>query len=428
MVETLELQSVLSALWQQLAGNPANRARVIASVLVHHADSTTKKIFADLISRDTPPCPARSEALALLVPKQPVLHIQLKIESPSPAPHTLRVEPEIGRLAIALHWAAHYRLWIIARDLTRRATGSGKITRNELLAELDRLRISYTRRHFNRLLTQGNTVFWQSFEDVLYLRSLPKVAQAVVRAAEQRHLAIDTNRPGVRDVYLTVSGSLEAFEAQLYSGWIASRSIDRDITIARETQAQLFGRTEQTIRRWEDVRLQSIVTKQSNFAQCPDVERYFPYLPDHAQAYVARIEHKGKIHDVVRLYWQLPNSYHSLVKLHPCRGQAAKVRRAVNSETPASLKRGGNYRLYFTPDQLKSRFHSLKFRMGLAGDVFKPVYVFLGQHRHTHRRIFEVTNSGFIFTDASERIAAVQERAYFRRQAAKFRQSMHVEV
>jgi hypothetical protein len=122
---------------------------------------------------------------------------------------------------------------------------------------------------------------------------------------------------------------------------------------------------------------------------------------------------------VVRVYWQLPNTYHALIETHPHKGQAARVRKAVNGNAPASKKQGGQHRLYFTPDQLKRRFRSLKFRMGLAGDVNKPVYVFLGEHRHTQRRMFEVNNSGFVFTSASERAAPQVEAALFARQQAK---------
>lgn len=422
-METLELQSTLSALWQQLGSNPANRALVIARLLLNHADPTTKKIFADLIERGTPPSPSRTEALELLFPKTVLSHIH-QVSTPVVSRASslkLRVEPEIGRLAISLHMAAVYRMWIVGRDLTRRATGSGKITKQALLAEFDVLGIVYTRRHFNRLLKQGAGLFWTVYQDSIYLRSAPHVAQAVFGEAENQHIETDTNLPGVRDVYLDVSGSLEAWEARLYAGWIAYRGYTHDITISRIAVSRLFGRTQETIRHWEATRLQGVIQKQSNFAQCPDAERYFEYLPDHAQAYVARIVHKNAIKDVVRLFWQLPNTYHALIEIHPHKGQAAKVRQAVKSESPASEKRGGNYRLYFTPEQLKRRFRSLKFRMGQSGDVNKPVYVFVGQHRYTHRRIFEVTNSGFLFTSASERVAAVQERGFFAHQTVKFK-------
>lgn len=421
-MEILELQSTLSALWQQLGGNPANRAMVVARLLVNHADPTTKKIFTNLIECGTPPSPARTEALGLLFPQNVLSHIHAVSTPVTPRASSLklRVEPEIGRLTVALHMAAVYRMWIVGRDLTRRATGSGKITKHDLLTEFDELGIVYTRRHFNRLLKQGAGLFWTVYQESIYLHSLPRVAKAVLGEAENRYIATDTNLPGVRDVYLDVSGSLEAWEARLYAGWIAYRGYTHDITISREAISRLFGRTQETVRHWESTRLQGVIQKQFNFAQCPDTERYFDYIPDHAQAYVTRIVHKGAVKDVVRLFWQLPNTYHALIEIHSHKGQAAKVRQAVKSESPASEKRGGNYRLYFTPEQLKRRFRSLKFRMGLAGDVNKPVYVFVGQHRYTHRRIFEITNSGFLFTSASERVQAVQERAFFAQQTTKF--------
>jgi hypothetical protein len=422
VVETSQLQSVLSALWQQLGSNPANRALVIARLLVNHADPPTQKHYVDLIERSTPPCQERNAALALITPKQPLSHIHEPPEVVSPCVISLklRAEPEIGRLTIGLYRAAEYRVWIIGRDLTRRDTGSGKINKTALLTALDQLGIVYTRRHFNRLLKQGDGLFWVVYQQTIYLRSAPHVAQAVFAAAENRGLATETNLPGVRDVYVDMSGSLEAWEAQLYAGWIAYRGYTHDLPISRATLSRLFHRTRQTIQRWENQRLHGIVTKQPNYAQCPDIERYYDYIPDHAQAYVARIVFKNRIQDIVRLFWQLPNTYHSLIDTHPYKGQAARVRKAVNGEPPVSKKRDGHYRRYFTPEQLKCRHRSLKFRMGRSGDVNQPVYVFLGQHRVTQKRMFEVTNSGFYFTSASERVAPQVEHAFFARQEAKF--------
>jgi hypothetical protein len=421
VVETSQLLALLPDLWRQLERNPANRALVFARLLDNHADEPIKNIYADLIERSTPPCQELRDALALIFPKKPFSHIH----EPSPPPPCavslkLRAEPEIGRLTIGLYQAAEYRIWIVGRHLTREATGSGKITKTALLSALDQLGIVYTRRHFNRLLKQGDGLFWVVYYQNIYLRSAPNVARAVFRAAENRKLATETNAPGVRDVYLDVSGSLEQWESQLYAGWIAYRGYSRDLPISRAKLSHLFGRTRQTIQRWEDTRLQGVVTKQPNFAQCPDIERYYDYIPDHAQAYVARIVFQNRVQDVIRLFWQLPNTYHSLIDTHPYKGRAAKVRKAVNGEPPVSRKRDGHYRVFFTEEQLKRRHASLKFRMGRLGDVFRPVYVYRGQHRASQKRIYEMTNSGFWVTSASERVASHIELAFFDRQKAKF--------
>lgn len=413
MVELATLTSELNSLWHELAGNPHNRASVIARILKHHADQATTQLFTDLISRQTPAGQARDEALKLLASPSLFSHIHV-VERVEKTP--LRVDAELGRLSIALSCAAAFRLWIVGRDITRHEKGSGIITKQALKARISALGVSYTTRHYNRLLTQGTGVFWHLQGDTIYLRSIVKVACDLVAQALEKGVATEGNQPGTREVYLDASGTLEQWEAMLYAGWVAYRSYNHDITIARETCSQLFNRHENTIRRWEAHRLAQIITKRTNYAQCPDQEHYYPYLPDHAQAYVARVRYKNHIHDKIRLRWQLPNTYHALISHHKKRGQSGRVRRAVNAGYPASEKRGGHFPHYLpTTEKLKRLYRSLKFRMGLLGDVDKPVYVYIGEHCRTGQGIFEITNTGFLFTHPNERVSSQREQEVLQR-------------
>ena len=174
----------------------------------------------------------------------------------------------IFRLAISLSCAAEFRLWIVGRDITRCANGSGIISKKALKARLKALGVSYTPRHFNRLLAHGARLFWHRTAHTIYLRSIINVARDLVQASP-----IHDNFPGVRDVYLDVSGTLEEWEAMLYAGWIAHRSYSSDITIARETQAVLFNRHENTIRRWEQTHLAEVISKHINYAHASDLDR-----------------------------------------------------------------------------------------------------------------------------------------------------------
>jgi len=402
-VETSQLRSELLALWRELAVNPRNRALAVAYILKHRDEPATRQLFVELITRQTPPSQERDEALRLLTPSTLFSHIQM-VDKPKTT--SLRVDAELGRLAIAQSWAAEFRLWIVGRDITRNNGGSGVVSKTALKDRLRALGVSYVPRHYNRLLAQGSGVFWHLNGSQIYLRSIVNVARDLVEASP----TLD-NLPGVREVYVDVSGSLEQWEAMLYAGWMAYRGYTRDVTIARETLAQLFHRHENTFLRWEETHLSLIISKRTNYAQCPDVEHYFPYLPDHAQAYVAKTYYKNRVREEIRLRWQLPNSYHAAITYHERRGQAANVRKALNAKYPAYTKRGGHCLRYLPSfEKLKRLYRSIKFRKGLLGDVRKPVYVYRGEHRRTKHGIFEITNTGFLFTHPNERAAPKREQ------------------
>ena len=411
-MQSAEFLTELQHLWHALAANPRNRAPVIARLLVNHApdDAAAIQRYVDLISQATPPSNERDDALRLLKPNPILAHIQI-VEKPE---RLLRVDPEIGRLCIALDCAAELRLWVVGRELSRQAGGSGVISRKALRNRLAASGVRCTPRHFNRLLAQGAGYFWRLEGKQIYLRAGIKLAPDLVMQALEKGIALGGNLPGVREVYLDVSGTIEGWEAMVYAGWLAHRGYKHDPTIARATLSQLFNRHPNTMRRWEADRLAAIVSKRHNFAQCADPERYFPFLPSYSQAYVAHIRFKGQVRQEVRLRWQLPNTYHSEINAHVHRGQASKIRRAVNAVFPAPEKRGGPLPLYLpTPEKLKRLYRSLKFRLGLLGDVNRPVYLYLGDHCRTGQGMFEITNTGFWFTHPNERASMIDEYVYF---------------
>lgn len=321
---------------------------------------------------------------------------------------TFRADPELTRLAIALNDASLMRLWIISRDVTRRSKGSGKVAKSALRAVLRRLNIAYSKSHFYRLLNAGNGFYWDISGSFLYIKSYQRVATRLSLLAEQKDpYLVATNRPGVADVYVNVLGTLEQFEANCYSSWLYYRDHPQ---ISREQLSILFSRTAETIRRWEEKRLAQTVTKRSNYAQCGNVNDY-PYpIPIYANAYVAKV---GK-QRVMRLRWQLPNTYFTRgIKQHRHRGQSSKVRRFVNHELqqPANLWRGGLLRckLYFDSS---SRLKSYLEKHGGVG------YLWLDENRHGHG-VFEVTTSGITETHAHERDSFPAERDFIQREGLK---------
>ena len=307
----------------------------------------------------------------------------------------IRVEPELGRAAIALNLAAVYRVYVIAREMTRSGDGSGKAAKKALKEQLRAYGLSYSREHLSRLLKAGEGLFWNRSRSDLYLYKPARVATAMA-AIDPSVFA--TNKPGVRDMLLSLTGSLEAWEATLYAAWLAYRG---NPTLARETLATLFGRSADTLRQWETQHLVQTVTVRTNYTQCPhpneETDRYLEHIPAHSQAYRGALRFQGQWRAVTRLYWQTCNTYqvHGL-RQHPRKGQAGKVRKAINNvlDQPANERRGGSLRSrrYFdTPEGLKRQVD----RYGGA------YYLWRGENRRGWG-IFELNGTGFWVTYPDE--------------------------
>ena len=204
---------------------------------------------------------------------------------------------------------------------------------------------------------------------------------------------------------MPVSGSLEAWEAQLYAAWLAYRN---NPTISRSQLSDLFGRDATVLRRWEQTRLAGQLTVRHNYAQCPDHQAFYDHIPSHATSYVAWVRWEGKPQRVARVRWQLPNTYLvGAIKQHHKKGQAAKVRRRVNGVTetmPADERRGGWHRLYFDQAATLRRFVR-------KHPEAEARYVWRGENRCRHG-IFEINASGFPLTHALERATPRDERAF----------------
>lgn len=431
-----QLKAQIKDYWHGLAGNPANRALVVARIAVNHGDADLITWVYQLIERNTTDARARTEALHLLKPPAAAYpNIQIVEEAP-PTPEAIqlptltitpmkslgvRVEPDLGRLAIALRLASLFRLWVVGRDLVRRGNGSGQVEKACLKQALANCDITYSKGHFNRLLKQGVGLFWDIDANCrrLFLRAPKHVAGQLTRRALAADPAlIDRDPPGVRDVYLSPTGSHEQWEAMVYAGWMADRN---NPTIARQTLERLFGRDQDTLRRWERQRLAETLTIRKNYAQLADVQgELYPLIPEHAQSYVANVREQGKVIEQVRVYWRLPNTYLIQgIHQHPHKGQASKVRKVVNAEfdqfsteqsaenMPADVMRGGlpRFKLYFG-DAKAVRRHVRKY------DGFG--YVWRGLNRHGHG-IFEPCRNGYVFTYAKERASGRREKAHLNR-------------
>jgi hypothetical protein len=307
----------------------------------------------------------------------------------------IRVEPELGRAAIVLKLAGLFRLYVVAREMTRRGDGSGRVNKKALREELRGYGVTYSREHFSRLLRAGEGLFWNRSRQDLYLYKPARVAAAMA-ARDPR--VFDSNKPGVHDMYISPRGSHEAWEAALYAAWLAHRN---NPTIARETLETLFGRSADTLRQWEGQHLGGQLKLRRNYTQCPhpnvEGDRYFKYIPAHSQAYRGYVRFQGQWREVRRLYWQTCNSYQVRgIRQHPRRGQAGKVRKAINTvlNQPANARRGGSLRFkrYFeTPEGLKRQ-----------ADKYGGAYYLWCGENHKGHGIFELNSTGFRQTQVNE--------------------------
>ena len=214
----------------------------------------------------------------------------------------------------------------------------------------------------------------------------------ILALARDQGVVVGYNRPGAQEQCIDVSGSLERWEARLYAAWVAHRDSKGGLSISRACQAALFGRSEKTIRQWEKRHLAGTVNKRSDYEQHPDDQRTVDELyelrnviPEHAEGYTVTTA-QGR---AARRFWQRPNTYTSSIRAHGHRGQARKVRKAVNDAMSAETD-GGPWRSNYTVQAHAKRVKSYKFRSGQAGAIDQPVHVYLGEDRRCGVGVWEL--------------------------------------
>ena len=378
--------------------NPDVRVEMLLRLVVNHGQDEAEVLALALAEVERTRCSPhfRRKALAQLQTRQTRPWRTVPDHGVgSQKAEAIRVEPELGRAAIALNRAAEYRLYVIAREITRAGDGSGKTAKKALNQQLRAYGLRYSREHLSRLLKAGEGLFWNRSYKQLYIRN---PARVVASMTELDPSVFASNRPGIRDMYLSPAGSLEAWEATLYAGWLAHRE---NPTIARETLEQLFNRSADTLRLWEQKHVSEQITVRANYTQCPhpnlEDDRYLDLIPAHSQAYRGYVQFQGQWTEVIRLYWRTCNTYQVKgIRQHHRKGQASKVRKSINDvlDQPANERRGGSLRSrrYFdTPEGLKRQVNKY-------GGVY---YLWRGENRKGHG-IFELNGTGFQVTYGDE--------------------------
>lgn len=377
----------------------AERAKVALRALtaaVSNPDPAQRQKLLDFILDDTvftdPAVNAEAQRLMGIEPDA--------IEAETGLP-TARADAETVRLAVALKLDTQARLWLICRRIaTERHHGDDWLLLNELETFLPDAGIEYHKKHFHALLRAGNDIFWRYRPDSekLFFIGARKVAVTLAEMAAEADPDLLTNLPGTRDVYLPLSGSIEEFRAMALAGWIASRELTTPIATA--TLAQLFGRTERTIRRWRKNRLEGALEAIPAYAQATAPEQ----LPGHEYHYATN---DGD----VRYRRRLPNAYSSKIEKHAHKGQARKVRAAVqksNVVQPVIFCADGQSRerLYWTDSKRLQR--AIRRYCLMDGR-----YLQAGFDRNGHL-IFDFTQDGHQRTTASERASWREERQVLR--------------
>lgn len=426
-VQNEHIQATLNVLWQSDPA-PAFLAAVLAKY--SRTEPSLRPLVNELITQldeydrgfvqsrlAAPPNTNRPDASAETEP--PAWYIEWVAVN---TPVEVRVDPEQGRLAMALKKTGEYLVWAIARHYHGQP---GWVERQTLYESLQTARVGISRRHYNRLLKQGEGVFWGLASDGrVWLRSYIKVSRHLTRLA--REIApelVTTNIPGVRDVYLKVSGSVGDFKTQVYAGWLTYR---QDPKIARDTLCTLFACTKDTLRNWEK-RLGStieIITNWSQSAVNPlEDDTIVDYLPDHAYAYVTR---RGQI----RLRWRQPNRYKTRnIREHHCKGQSRKARFAsavaawyqpveicahkAPDKIPFDRSHRVSKRYFSTVDELRRLLKRLEKQDVPGITPATPRYVYRGQDHNDHG-IYELSLDGEVCTTAWERMPLKAEYMWWK--------------
>lgn len=220
---------------------------------------------------------------------------------------TIATHPELNRIAIKQGIDAECLLWAVLRDAVANKGLSSKFTREEAYSLCLEVGLSWTRRHFNRILDQGNYLFWTIGTTKIYMRSFKKVYN---RLADQSAAAIASSQW----VMIKPQKSALLRRAEFYWSWFAVRG---EQTIARDTLRDLFGLSHDQQRAYERELGKRLVVK-SNYCHI-DFDLYgndIKNIPTYAFNFIQERFQDDKVETVNVLAYQLPNTYISSKSEH----------------------------------------------------------------------------------------------------------------
>lgn len=212
----------------------------------------------------------------------------------------IATHPELNRIAIKRQIDGEYLLWSVLRQMVAERGLSSHFERNDVYALALEVGLSWTRRHFNRILQRGNYLFWTVGQSVLYLRSFKRVYN---RLADENAARI----PSSQFVMIKPQKSALERRAEFYWSWFVVRG---EQTIARDTLRDLFGLSHDQQRSYEKLLGRRLLIK-TNYCHV-DSDLYkndLKYIPGHAFNFIQERFQDNKVELINVLAYQLPNTF-----------------------------------------------------------------------------------------------------------------------
>ena len=282
------------------------------------------------------------------------------------------VDPELGRLAVYRRELSEYRVWCYAKKFS---DGSGKVNRKAFYDYLHGLGIIASKRTFDDILLRGNHLYWKARKHNIYLTGWGKLSKKLTRWAEKFHPeSVTSNRPGMRRVWLDLTGKLQTCHASIYHAWFAVRAGDDGyLDISRAALVDLWGRSVRCLIQWERVagiKIKERYAESYNINSCMIPPYAYLCVDKNGQEFAS---------------WQLPNRFIiPSVNVHQHNGQRRKVRRLVNASVdtskPAIEKAGGRHRV--------QRVGRLYFTGKMTKKGYKSAHKQIDEHLRKHQDIF----------------------------------------
>jgi len=258
---------------------------------------------------------------------------------------------------------------LLIRMVAQTLSDDRMTTEGALRNECERRGICYGNKHWARLMEAGQGNYWDLLPDGrLFYVGYKRISVRLTQNTD--HPALD--KPGGKRVWIPVSRRIarklghadytaETWRALLMCAFIATKGADW--IVSNHTLANISGAGIRTIQRWKrQLRRAGLLSHKQVEAQTDELDP--ERIPDRATSYVAlEVDYRGK-RKATHWRWQLPNAYTAKLVVHAHKGQARKVRGAVNTaireiaSDPPNSSDGGSMieRRYFDDAAAQARY------------------------------------------------------------------------
>ena len=254
---------------------------------------------------------------------------------------TIATHPELNRIAVKQGIDAQYLLWAVLRQVVADSGLSSHFTREQVYSLALEVGLSWTRRHFNRVLDQGNYLFWTVGATKIYVRSFKRVYN---RLADETAAGI----PSALWVKIQPHKSALKRRSEFYWSWFISRGKQ---TIARDTLRDLFGLSHDQQRAYEDELGKRLIIN-TNYCHI-DADLYKSALnniPGHAYSFIQEKFADNRVSETNVIAYQLPNTYTARELEHGVSPQKFAPKRALSVTRTLygrAMARSYNERCYY---------------------------------------------------------------------------------